>query len=92
MFLKKVDGPRAVRMPDGTTMTRADLPPVNTKRWVASRKASIVQAVAFGLISLPEAKKLYGLSDEEFQSWEAAVHMHGADALKATSLQRYRQP
>ena len=26
MFLKKVDGPRAVTLPDGTVMTRADLP------------------------------------------------------------------
>ena len=26
MFLKKIDGPRAVTLPDGTIMTRADLP------------------------------------------------------------------
>ena len=27
MFLKKVDGPRAVTLPDGSVLTVADLPP-----------------------------------------------------------------
>ena len=45
MFLKKVEGPRAVTLPDGSTMTRADLPPENTRRWVASRKAAVVRGV-----------------------------------------------
>ncbi len=91
MFLKKVEGPRAVTLPDGTMMTRADLPPVGTRRWVASRKAQVVKAVACGLITLNQAKRLYGLSDEEYKSWENAVRVHGPDALKATALQRYRQ-
>lgn len=91
MYLKKVDGPRAIKLPDGSTLSRADLPPVETKRWVASRKAVVVQAVAFGLLSLGEAKQLYGLSSEEYESWESAVRKHGAEALKSTSLQRYRQ-
>ncbi len=38
MYLKRVDGPRAVTLPDGKVMTRADLPPPDTTRWVASRK------------------------------------------------------
>ena len=91
MYLKKVDGPRAVRLPDGSTLTRADLPPVDTQRWVASRKAVVVRAVAFGLISLNEAKQLYGISDEEYGSWDQAIRVFGTDALKTTSLQRYRQ-
>ncbi len=91
MYLKKVDGPRAVKLPDGSIMTRADLPPVNTLRWVASRKSVVVRAVAFGLITLSEAKQLYDLSNEEYQSWEQAVEEYGEDALKTTSLQRYRQ-
>ncbi len=45
MYLKKIDGPRAVNLPDGSVMTRADLPPVETRRWVASRKAAVVKAV-----------------------------------------------
>ncbi len=92
MYLKKVDGPRAVTLPDGTVMTRADLPPQDTRRWVASRKAAVVRGVRFGLIPLAEALKLYGLSEEEFSEWSGAVEKHGEAALKATALQKYRQP
>ena len=92
MYLKKVDGPRAVTLPDGTVMTRADLPPANTRRWVASRKAAVVRGVLYGLIPQGEALKMYGLSDEEFRSWIAAVADHGEDALKTTRLKDYRKP
>lgn len=92
MFLKKVDGPRAVTLPDGTVMTRADLPPATTQRWVASRKVAVVRGVVYGLITKTEAKQRYGLSDEEFDSWLNAVSKHGEDALKATALKKYRQP
>lgn len=92
MFLKKVDGPRAVTLPDGTVLTRADLPAGDTVRWVASRKAAVVRGVLYGLISESEAKRRYGLSDEEFRSWVRAVAEHGEEALKATALKRYRQP
>lgn len=91
MYLKKVDGPRAVTLPDGTVMTRADLPPANTRRWVASRKAAVVRGVLYGLIPQGEALKMYGLSDEEFRSWIAAVADHGEDALKTTRLKDYRK-
>lgn len=92
MYLKKVDGPRAVSLPDGTFMTRADLPSPNTRRWVASRKAAVVRGVLYGLLSQSEAMQAYGLSEEEFQSWVSAVADHGEDALKATALKKYRQP
>lgn len=92
MYLKKVEGPRAVKLPDGTHMTRADLPAANTRRWVASRKASVVKAVKYGLLTLGEAMTMYGLSEEEFSEWEHAVDTHGEAALKATALQKYRQP
>lgn len=92
MYLKKVDGPRAVTLPDGRIMTRADLPPAETTRWVASRKAAVVRGVTHGLITLPDALKTYGLSEEEFISWRDAVERHGEAALKATSVQKYRQP
>ncbi|WP_109464475.1 CtrA inhibitor SciP [Albibacillus kandeliae] len=91
MFLKKVDGPRAVTLPDGTVMTRADLPPAQTRRWVASRKAAVVRGVLYGLISQSDALSRYALSDEEFRSWVAAVAEHGEGALKATALKKYRQ-
>ncbi len=92
MFIKKIDGPRAVTLPDGSIMTRADLPPKETDRWVASRKAAVVRAVSHGLITVEEAKRRYGLSQEEFESWIRAVSRHGEAALKTTRLQRYRTP
>lgn len=90
MFLKKVDGPRAVNLPDGSVMTRADLPPADTRRWVASRKAAVVRGVLYGLISQSDALRRYQLSEEEFAFWLAAVADHGEEALKATGLKKYR--
>ena len=92
MYLRKIDGPRSVKLPDGTVMTRADLPPASTRRWVASRKAGVVKAVTYGLISREEAKELYSLSDDELTEWETAVREFGERALKATALQKFRQP
>ena len=91
MYLKKLEGPRSVTLPDGTVMTRADLPPATTRRWVASRKATVVRGVLYGLIPKDEALMTYALSEEEFASWLRAVAMHGEDALKTTALQKYRQ-
>lgn len=91
MYLKKIDGPRAVNLPDGTVMTRADLPPASTRRWVASRKAAIVRAVKYELISIEEAQETYGLSIEELESWTLAVRNFGETALKATAVQQFRR-
>lgn len=91
MYLKKVEGPRAVSLPDGTIMTRADLPPSETRRWVASRKSAVVKGIAYGLISEDEAMTLYGLSQEELKEWRTALKIHGEAALRATALQKYRQ-
>ncbi len=92
MYLKKVDGPRAVTLPDGSVMTRADLPDPDTRRWVASRKAAVVRALEYGLLSRQEALSRYSLSEEELDGWQSAVEKHGVLALKATNLQQYRQP
>jgi hypothetical protein len=92
MYLRKVEGPRSVTLPDGTIMTRADLPSEKTRRWVASRKAAVVRAVEYGLISQKDALERYQLSEEEFAEWQTAVIQHGEAALKATTLQRYKQP
>ncbi|EAQ03319.1 hypothetical protein OB2597_01827 [Pseudooceanicola batsensis HTCC2597] len=72
-------------------MTRADLPPADTRRWVASRKAAVVRGVVHGLISQDEALDLYKLSAEEFMEWVEAVTKHGEQALKATAVQKFRQ-
>lgn len=91
MYLKRVDGPRQVTLPDGSILTRADLPPPDTHRWVASRKAVVVKAVIYGLLSEAEALERYSLSEEEFTLWRRAVEVHGEQALKVTTIQKYRQ-
>ena len=91
MYLKKVDGPRQVMLPDGVILSRADLPPADTRRWVASRKAVVVKAVVHGLISQAEALERYGLSEEEFGFWRQAVENYGDKALRVTTIQKYRQ-
>ena len=91
MYLKKVDGPRQVTLPDGSILTRADLPPIDTHRWVASRKAVVVKAVVYGLISEAEALERYALSEEEFVLWRQAIETYGEKALRVTTIQKYRQ-
>ena len=90
MYLKKVEGPRSVTMADGRVISQADLPPANTRRWVASRKAAVVRGVVYGLITQKDALERYKISDEEFLEWVLAVSEHGEAALKATALQKYR--
>ena len=91
MYLKKVDGPRQVTLPNGVILSRADLPPADTRRWVASRKAVVVKAVIYALITQAEALERYGLSEEEFGLWRKAVENHGDKALRVTTIQKYRQ-
>jgi hypothetical protein len=91
MYIRREKGPVFVTLPDGTKLTRSDLPPASTKRWVARRKATVVAAVDAGLIAPTEACELYRLSEEELEHWRSAVRKHGAAALRVTSLQRYRQ-
>ncbi|MBU6297486.1 MAG: DUF1153 domain-containing protein [Alphaproteobacteria bacterium] len=76
--------------PDGGTLTLADLPPADTKRWVIRRKAEIVAAVEGGLLTLDDACKRYSLSVEEFLGWERAIRRHGLSGLRATRAQQYR--
>lgn len=91
MFLKRVDGPRQVTLPDGTILSRADLPDPKTRRWVASRKAVVVKAVIYGLISEKDALERYDLSEEEFAIWRESILKHGESALKVTQIQKFRQ-
>ncbi len=76
--------------PDGTHLTIDDLPRPDTRRWVARRKAEVVAAVRGGLLSLEDACRRYGLSVEEFLSWQRAVERHGMGGLRTTRLQEYR--
>ena len=61
--------------PSGDVLTKADLPPPNTKRWVIRRKAEVVVAVHGGLLTLDDACRRYGLTQEEFAAWQRAVQV-----------------
>lgn len=92
MLVKKIDGPSSVKLPDGTLLTRSDLPPKSTRRWVIRRKVTVVLAVSAGLLSLEEACEMYNLSEEEYLLWQAAMLEHGRGGLRVTHLKKYRQP
>lgn len=92
MFIKREKGPVFAVTNDGRKISRSDLPPKNTSRWVARRKAAVVTAVESGLIDAKEACEMYSLSNEELDSWINAMSKHGTGALRVTSMQRYRQP
>ena len=75
---------------DGNILTLDRLPPPDTKRWVAHRKAEVVAAVRGGLLSLSDACERYALTVEEFLSWQQAVRRHGLDGLYVGRYQQYR--
>jgi hypothetical protein len=74
----------------GISASVDDLPFTDTKRWVAGRKAAVVNAVHSGAIGLEEACRRYELSAEEFLSWERGIEAHGVAGLRVTRLQIYR--
>ena len=90
MYLKKLDAPRAVTLPDGTVLTQSDLPPADTERWVASRKLLVVRGVLYGLIARHEALRRYRLSEEEFAEWVRGARIGGTSGLKVTVPHRTR--
>jgi hypothetical protein len=74
----------------GEPLTLADLPPPQTKRWVVRRKAEVVAAVNGGLLSVDDVLERYGLTLEEFASWQRAVDRSGMQGLRVTRIQHYR--
>jgi len=64
--------------------------PLPGQRWVASRKAAVIEAVRAGGLSLEEACRRYELCSDEFNSWAAAIDKHGIPGLRATRFQIYR--
>jgi len=83
--------PISVTGPDGLTITIADLPPADTRRWVARRKATVVSAVLGGLLTIKETCDRYSLSEEEFLSWQRAFAQYGVPGLRITKRQDYRK-
>lgn len=72
-------------------LTLDDLPPPDTRRWVMRRKAEVVAGVRAGLLTVDQACARYGLSIEEFSSWQEMIDRHGVHALRVTRLQDYRR-
>lgn len=79
----------AVR-PHGKELTLADLPPAETSRWVARRKAEVVAGVNGGLLTAHEACERYQMDLEELVSWQRAVDRDGLSGLRAKSVQENR--
>lgn len=80
----------------GDAAARADdhldaLPPAETRRWVARRKALVVGAVRDGRLSFEDACRRYNISHEEFMSWEKAIDRYGVAALRVTQLRDLRR-
>jgi transposase-like protein len=67
-----------------------ELPPLNTRRWVARRKAAVVAAVLSGMITLEEACRRYQMSEEEFFAWRRAFENYGIPGLRAGCVQQQR--
>ncbi len=82
--------PAVVVGPNGRPLTLEDLPPPDTVRWVARRKAEVVAAVRGGLLTFEEACARYNLTPEEFRSWERAMDKHGLEGLRVTKIQNFR--
>ncbi len=66
------------------------LPPVDTERWVARRKAAVLDAIAAGVLTRAEACARYSISEAELRLWERAVACAGIPGLRVTRVQIYR--
>ena len=82
--------PAQVIGPLGEPLTLKDLPSPKTKRWVMRRKAEVVAAVNGGLLTIDEVLERYGLTLEEFASWQRAMDRSGMKGLRVTRIQQYR--
>ena len=82
--------PAQVIGPLGEPLTLGTLPPPSTTRWVVRRKAEVVAAVNGGLLSVEEACDRYGLSVEEFATWQRAIDRSGMPGLRVTRIQHYK--
>lgn len=82
--------PKSVPGPFGLPITMDTLPPPDTHRWVARRKAEVLCAINGGLLTLEEACERYRLSAEELRLWQEAIDRAGVPGLRVTRIQLYR--
>ena len=90
MFENQTIRPSHVIGPLGEPLTLDSLPLPGTNRWVPRRKAEVVAAVHGGLLTIDEVRARYGLTLEEFASWQRGVERSGMQGLRVTKLQHYR--
>src|SRR5437868_14655502 len=62
---------------------------VRTNPLDVRRKATVVQAVRNGALTLDEACERYNVSVEEFWAWERDLDRHGLPGLRTTRLPTY---
>ncbi len=84
------DRARSARDMRRAAQIRKALPPEDTTRWVASRKAAVVAAVNADVISKADVERSYGVSEEEFEQWRNSLQKHGVGGLRATRVQLYK--
>lgn len=89
MFVRKSARPRTATLGDGSVLTLADLPS-GTERWVARRKAFVVDAIGHGLLSRDEAVDRYGLTEEELEGWISTASRLGSAGLKIKAIKKNR--
>ncbi|QYE34436.1 DUF1153 domain-containing protein [Polymorphobacter megasporae] len=82
--------PQRIATDDGLSAVDR-MPPSDTKRWVASRKADVVRGIREGVVTRTEACTRYSLSDEELRLWERAIDAAGTPGLRVTRVQVYRE-
>jgi len=56
--------------------------PAPIERWTAQRKVAIIVEVMKGQISVPEAARKYGFTQNEYRRWSDEYHRAGIEALK----------
>ena len=89
MFVRKSARPRTATLGDGSVLTLADLPS-GTERWVARRKAIVVEAIGHGLLTREEAIGRYGLTEEELDGWILTASRLGSAGLKIKAIKKNR--
>ncbi len=62
-----------------------------SEHWNPQRKAALLAAIDYELLSIGEVRARFALSDEEL-AWRRDVAAHGVLALRSTRLQIYRDP
>lgn len=67
------------------------LPSKLIKRWTASAKKAVLEAIRVEAITVIDACRTYNLSAGELDSWDQREQAYGRNGLMATQVSRYRR-